>query len=279
MSSSDAESRLSDYKESLKSRAEKLVKKEFPQRIMALEELIGTPSFKLNPAIKVERPVNIPIPKMSSSSPRKNNGEGGGDDDKDAVGKKRKMHDGQAIDADEGDDFSLVSGSKVVLLPQGTSPCNAVVADMIAKIKPKIVELVEAANLLKMWVTFLIPRIEDGNNFGVSVQEDTLGEIRQVESDGCSYLDAISSYHLNRGKVITKIAKYPHVEDFRQTIIELDEKQALSIRLIAVELKNHYAVLHDIICKNWDKIKKPRNINHDTMYWSLWSKKKNLFFF
>lgn len=259
--SSDAENHLTDYKESLKSKAEKLVKKEFPQRIMALEELIGTPAFKLNPAIKVERPLNIPIPKMS---PRKN-GDGGGE--KDAVGKKRKIHDGfVAADDIDADDFSHVSGSKVVLLPQGTSPCNSIVSDMITKIKPKIVELVESANLLKMWVTFLIPRIEDGNNFGVSVQEDTLGEIRQVESDGCSYLDAISSYHLNRGKVITKIAKYPHVEDFRQTVTELDEKQALSIRLIAVELKNHYAVLHDIICKNWDKIKKPRNVNHDTMY-------------
>jgi len=254
--SSNAETRLSDYKESLKSKAETLVKKEFPQRILALEELIVTPAFKLCPAIKVERPVNIPIPKVTQSE------NGNGDSaDKDTVGKKRKLT--EDVPSDE---FSHVSGSKVVLLPNGVSPCNSIVAQMISQIKPKIVELVESANLLKMWVTFLIPRIEDGNNFGVSVQEDTLGEIRQVESDGCSYLDAISSYHLNRGKVITKIAKYPHVEDFRQTVVELDEKQALSIRLIAVELKNHYAVLHDIICKNWDKIKKPRNVNHDTMY-------------
>ena len=41
---------------------------------------------------------------------------------------------------------------------------------MISEIKPKIVELVEAAILLKMWITFLKPRIEDGNNFGVGVQ-------------------------------------------------------------------------------------------------------------
>jgi len=255
--SAAAEKRLTDYKESLKSKAEKLVKNEFPQRIMELEDLIGTSAFKLHPAIKVERPVNIPIPKVTQSE----NGETGAGD-KETAGKKRKMN--EPLESSE--DFSQVSGSKVVLLPNGVSPCNSIVAQMISQIKPKIVELVESANLLKMWVTFLIPRIEDGNNFGVSVQEDTLGEIRQVESDGCSYLDAISSYHLNRGKVVTKIAKYPHVEDFRQTVIELDEKQALSIRLIAVELKNHYAVLHDIICKNWDKIKKPRNVNHDTMY-------------
>jgi len=254
----DPASRLTDYKESLKSKAEKLVKKEFPQRIMELEDLIATASFKLHPSIKVERPVNIPIPKVTQAE----NGDAEGGGDKEVVGKKRKMTEG----VETGDDFSQVSGSKVVLLPNGVSPCNSIVAEMIAQIKPKIVELVEAANLLKMWVTFLIPRIEDGNNFGVSVQEDTLGEIRQVESDGCSYLDAISSYHLNRGKVVTKIAKYPHIQDFRQTVAELDEKQALSIRLIAVELKNHYAVLHDIICKNWDKIKKPRNVNHDTMY-------------
>jgi len=254
---SDPVTRLSDYKESLKSKAETLVKKEFPQRIMELEELIGTTSFKLSPSIKVERPVNIPIPKVMPDE----NGETG-DGDKETVGKKRKM----TKEASAADDFSQVSGSKVLLLPNGVSPCNSVVAQMITEIRPKIVELVEAANLLKMWVTFLIPRIEDGNNFGVSVQEDTLGEIRQVESDGCSYLDAISSYHLNRGKVVTKIAKYPHVEDFRQTVVELDEKQALSIRLIAVELKNHYAVLHDVICKNWDKIKKPRSVNHDAMY-------------
>lgn len=28
-----------------------------------------------------------------------------------------------------------------------------------------------------MWITLLIPRIEDGNNFGVSIQEETLGEV------------------------------------------------------------------------------------------------------
>ena len=65
-----------------------------------------------------------------------------------------------------------------------------------------------------------------------------MGEIRQVESDGCSYLDAISSYHLNRGKVVTKIAKYPHVEDFRQTVLELDEKQVTFKALWSITAKN-----------------------------------------
>jgi len=58
---------------------------------------------------------------------------------------------------------------------------------------------------LKMWVSLLIPKIEDGNNFGVSVQEDTLAEIQQVEVEATSYLEQISRYYGTRGKLVTKV--------------------------------------------------------------------------
>lgn len=47
---------------------------------------------------------------------------------------------------------------------------------------------------VKMWVQLLIPRIEDGNNFGVSIQEETVAELRTVEGEAASYLDQISRY-------------------------------------------------------------------------------------
>jgi len=56
-----------------------------------------------------------------------------------------------------------------------------------------------------MWISLLIPKIEDGNNFGVSVQEDTLAEIQQVECDATNYLEKMSRYHTARGKLITKV--------------------------------------------------------------------------
>lgn len=43
-----------------------------------------------------------------------------------------------------------------------------------------------------MWVSYLIPKIEDGNNFGVSIQEDTLAEIQSVESEATGFFDQIS---------------------------------------------------------------------------------------
>ena len=42
-------------------------------------------------------------------------------------------------------------------------------------------------------------------------QEDIMAEARQVEADAATYLDQISRYFITRGKIISKVAKYPHV--------------------------------------------------------------------
>lgn len=56
-----------------------------------------------------------------------------------------------------------------------------------------------------MWISLLIPKIEDGNNFGVSVQEDTLAEIQQVEVESSNYLEQLSRFYASRGKLISKV--------------------------------------------------------------------------
>lgn len=47
----------------------------------------------------------------------------------------------------------------------------------------------------------MIPKIEDGNNFGVSIQEDTLAEVQSVESEAAAFFDQISRYFISRGKL------------------------------------------------------------------------------
>ena len=56
-----------------------------------------------------------------------------------------------------------------------------------------------------MWIAFLIPKIEDGNNFGVGIQEETLEEIRSVESEASVFYEQIARYYLNRAKIISKV--------------------------------------------------------------------------
>lgn len=237
---------LDQFKEKTKKEAEKLVRDTFPQTVLELNKLLESEDFKIDRIDRIHEEVNIPSP--------------GGVKHNDLSGehttKKRKLED---VEND-------ISGSKMTVLPTGPVCCNIRLLEMIDVVKPRIRTLVDNANTIKMWITYMIPRIEDGNNFGVSIQEDTLAEARQVESDAATYLDQISRYFITRGKIVSKIAKYPQIDDYRRTIVELDEKEFISLRLVICELRNHYASLHDIITKNLDKIKKPRSSNTHNMY-------------
>ncbi|MBN3287804.1 PSME3 protein, partial [Polyodon spathula] len=157
-------------------------------------------------------------------------------------------------------------GTKVFVMPNGMMRSNKQLVDLIEKVKPEIRTLIEKCNTVKMWVQLLIPRIEDGNNFGVSIQEETVAELRTVEGEAASYLDQISRYYITRAKLVSKIAKYPHVEDYRRTVTEIDEKEYISLKIIVSELRNQYVTLHDMILKNIEKIKRPRNSNAETLY-------------
>jgi len=250
MAKNETEKQVDDFKERVKKESEELILVDFPKKILELQNLLLSEKFNRKNLSDVQMDVNIPIPEP----PYFTNNDSG---DSNSNSKKRKF---SAIDLDG------VSGTKVLVLPNGLAPCNKHLVELIDVVKPLVRQLVEDANKLKMWILFLIPRIEDGNNFGVSIQEDTLGEVRTVEGEAAAYFDQMSRYFLSRGKTVAKVAKYPHVEDFRRTIQEIDEKEFLSLRLVVAELRNHYATLHDMITKNLDKIKKPRTSNSETMY-------------
>eukprot|EP00064_Thunnus_orientalis_P015519 superscaffoldBa00002888_g15573 len=147
--------------------------------------------------------------------------------------KKRKLEDGVA-------DENWQGGTKTLVMPEGMMKCNTKLMDLIERVKPEIRTLIEKCNTVKMWVQLLIPRIEDGNNFGVSIQEETVAELRTVESEAASYLDQISRYYITRAKLVSKIIKYPHVEDYRRTVSEIDEKEYISLKIIVSELRNQY---------------------------------------
>ena len=60
-------------------------------------------------------------------------------------------------------------------------------------------------NTVKIWIQLNIPRIEDGNNFGVSIQEETVNELGRAEDVGFNGLEAMTKYFLSRAKVVSKV--------------------------------------------------------------------------
>lgn len=239
-----ANEKVQEYKDALKQQAEDLVLKGFPETIVKLNNILETPQFKNRRFADVHQDLNIPVPDpilvnshtdLSQSPPSK----------------KAKFD----------NSISQGGGTKVMILPSGSVPTNKHLTELIESVKPHIRKLVEDSNMIKMWISFMIPKIEDGNNFGVSIQEDTLSEVQSVESEAAAFFDQISRYFISRGKLISKVAKYPHIDDYRRAVQELDEKEYLSLWLVMSEIRNRYCALHDIVIKNLDKIKKPRPNN------------------
>nr|KAG5700653.1 hypothetical protein BaRGS_015483 [Batillaria attramentaria] len=239
------ETGVSEFIENFKKETEALVTNVFPQKVLDIEDVYR--KMIAEKVSTVHEGSHIPIPEPLHA------------DGEEPSAKKRRL-DGNCNDG------VPVQGTPVLVFPGGKVPYNQYIHTWAERIKPIIMDLMEHANMVKMWISFLIPKIEDGNNFGVSIQEDTMAEARQVETESATYLDQLSRYYVTRAKIISKIAKYPHVEDYRQSVRELDEKQVICLRLTLCEMRNHYASLHDIIHKNMDKIKKPRSGNVENLY-------------
>lgn len=75
------------------------------------------------------------------------------DDDDGATPSKRPRFDGKS------NAIVATSGTKVLALSSGTVQCNVPICELINIVKPVIRELVEDSNLLKMWISFMIPKV------------------------------------------------------------------------------------------------------------------------
>jgi hypothetical protein len=71
--------------------------------------------------------------------------------------------------------------------------------------KPNVLDFIEHLNTVKIWIQLNIPRIEDGNNFGVSIQEETLNELGRAEDAAFGSLDNMSKYFVTRAKLLSKV--------------------------------------------------------------------------
>ncbi|KAM9463097.1 proteasome activator complex subunit 3 isoform 1-T1 [Clarias gariepinus] len=250
---SEIKSKVDVFRERITSEAEDLVANFFPKKLLELDQFLKDPVINIRELKEIHSEINLAVPDPILLTDIHDGLEG-------QNAKKRKLG------PEDGPGDDKVGGTKVYIMPGGMMKSNGKLVELIERVKPEIRTLIEKCNTVKMWVQLLIPRIEDGNNFGVSIQEETVAELRTVEGEAASYLDQISRYYITRAKLVSKIAKYPHVEDYRRTVTEIDEKEYISLKIIVSELRNQYVTLHDMILKNIEKIKRPRSSNTDALY-------------
>ncbi|CAF0755463.1 unnamed protein product, partial [Didymodactylos carnosus] len=234
---------MDDYSTKIRIEAERLIKTEFPVKALELDALVSSQSLSFSEVPKVRHEARFPTVDelvthflQKNTNTTNNNNSDVIEDRKHKNVKKRKINDDQSPISFSSKEI----GTSVFLFPCGLIPSNGIIQLLEDKLKPYIFHFLDSIAIIKLWIQLLIPKVEDGNNFGVSIQEDSLTEIRTLETDVTQYLDLTYKYLVSRGELVKKVAKYPHVEDYRRSVQSLDEKQFVSMRFIALELRNHY---------------------------------------
>jgi hypothetical protein len=136
---------------------------------------------------------------------------------------------------------------------------NKALTDLVEVLQKEILEMSEMINALSIWVKLNVPRIADGNNFGVEVQEEITKVLESAEDAGYDVLDSFATYHSTRGTILVNVLAHPNIIDFRHALQELDEKTYIKTCLLANELRNDYITLYDLLAKNMDTLITPRS--------------------
>ncbi|GLE01625.1 hypothetical protein PINS_up010459 [Pythium insidiosum] len=149
---------------------------------------------------------------------------------------------------------------------------------------------------LSQWISLLLPKVADGNNFGVEVQLVVMKELKETSDKLQKAWDALPDYHSQRATVLEKLNEklsketsttntvtattggkegdekktvvatvgketataQPVVEDWIANVVAIDVKWYFHLARVLELVRDAYAIAFDRIEKNKDKILKPR---------------------
>jgi len=242
---------LESFRTSVATEADRIIYHTFPTKILELQKRID----EINAPLSIYNPSRLDA--MTDATVYDPNC---GLDQVDIKKRKRGL-DGEAVNG-YGVDGNAGSGA----LYMGHVKTNAHLRTIHAELKVEYEELGSLCEKLKLWVNLTMPKIEDGDNFGVAVQEEVTNELQRAQESVTNLRDIARQHHLSRAKISSKILKYPHIDDYAIALREHDERQLYNARRTLHDLRTMYAVLTDIIHKNIAKIRSPKGNNAASLY-------------
>ncbi|XP_076019435.1 proteasome activator complex subunit 2 [Genypterus blacodes] len=226
------------YRQSLYREAETLFSNHIPLKIAQLNALLQDDALSVTDMSALRAPLDIPIPDPPSPEEEEMETDKNEDEEK----KKKKAPKCGFIEGNE----------KIVVL--------------LERVKPEIVSLRETIITVSSWIQQLIPKIEDGNDFGVAVQEKILERLAALNTKVVAFQTNINKYFTERGDAVAKASKDTHVMDYRSLVHEKDKAIYSEVRVIVLDMRGFYAELYDIISKNWEKVTNPKGEEKPPMY-------------
>ncbi|XP_069796839.1 proteasome activator complex subunit 2 [Narcine bancroftii] len=222
----EMQTKVENFKDQICNDAVLLVSKHLPNKLAELDNLLRAEEFNLTDLSQVHVELDIPIP-----DPPKDDEEEGGKE------KKKKKRESPKC---------------------GMQNPNEKIVALVRRVKPELSSMKETCIMLSTWITYLIPKIEDGNDFGVAVQEKVLERIAAIKTKVEGFQTSITKYFTERGDTVAKASKDTHVMDYRQLVHEKDEAAYLDIKTMIMDIRGYYIELLELIVKNVEKVTSPK---------------------
>uniref|UniRef100_A0A3Q2STJ0 Proteasome activator complex subunit 2 n=1 Tax=Fundulus heteroclitus TaxID=8078 RepID=A0A3Q2STJ0_FUNHE len=221
--------KVENFRQSLYHEAENLFSSFIPLKIIQLDALLRDDALSITDMSSLQAPLDIPIPDPPAPE------------------------DELLFLCLSAPKCGFIKGNEKIML-------------LLDRVKPEIVGLRETILVVSCWIQHLIPKIEDGNDFGVAIQEKILERIAAVKTKVDGFQTNINKYFSERGDAVAKASKDTHVMDYRSLVHEKDEAIFSEIRVIVLDVRGFYAELYDIITKNLEKVTNPKGEEKPSMY-------------
>ncbi|KAK8823060.1 hypothetical protein WA538_002213, partial [Blastocystis sp. DL] len=146
----------------------------------------------------------------------------------------------------------------VVFNKEDAFPINPLLVDITDYLKQEVRDAVPIFNALRLWILLRIPRMEDGNNFGVTIQKEFIKRLSDAQDQMEAIMDLLTQYYKKRGDAVTLMISEPSIVDYRQAVVEIDESQFYCLLLSLQTLRSYYLSIYDAFMKNLDRLQNPR---------------------
>ncbi len=142
-------------------------------------------------------------------------------------------------------------------------PSNHIIIDLYSQVRDIYETARTSMQHLQDWITLRVPKVEDGNNFGVEVQEKCLSEATHCVTTIKSILVNLSMerYFSDRLDLFTLMCRYPQMDDAKQKYNEVDMNQFEYLRQAIMVLRDMLIGIHNNVSKNMTKVKEPKPKN------------------
>eukprot|EP00924_Labyrinthula_sp_SR-Ha-C_P013839 maker-scaffold_5-snap-gene-15.5-mRNA-1 protein AED:0.00 eAED:0.00 QI:54/1/1/1/0/0/2/154/269 len=260
--------------EQLKDEARSALEKGLPEKILHLTKLAAKPEFQDTHSFEesglptMQEVMNFKLNLSELFKPAKEDKSEEKDEVKPSSPKKRKRG------ATNSTQKKVDDAKKQELKERVTNfcvPCTPDYVKIQTQVKKECKEILKLLSALKVNIQLSIPKFQDGNNFGVQVQEEIISEVGKVEESLVLVLEQDTKYFSTRGMLVSKLLGGEHgdgavIEDYRKAIYECDDLWGVKMKNSVLEVRNHLLVLLDMFSKNKEKLEKPRGAAEYSMY-------------